>query len=157
REPAVRDGAGELGELDAILAQQAARTGDVRHDRLVRVDEVGVARLPLALGAGARRAAARLAGERAAAETPPRSGEAVRALRLEASQHPDEAEVAVHRPLLVVHARSQELPRALLGAALPSGIAQLATLGAAARPAGAPPVGAGAHGAHGDRKHQCRG
>jgi len=35
-----------------------------------------------------------------------------------AALDPDEAEVAVHPPLLVVHARAQQLARSLLGAAL---------------------------------------
>src|SRR5206468_9834009 len=36
----------------------------------------------------------------------------------ELAPHAQETEVAIHRPLLPVHARTQELARALLGAAL---------------------------------------
>ena len=40
--------------------------------------------------------------------------------------HADEAEVAVHRPLLVVHAGAQQLAGALLGAPLATGVVELA-------------------------------
>ncbi len=47
--------AGQVGELDAVLAQQPAAAGDVGDDRLVRVDQVGVG----GAGAGAVGVAAR--------------------------------------------------------------------------------------------------
>src|SRR4051812_42845256 len=81
-----------VGELDAVLVEHLAGLGQVGHDRLVRVAEVGVRRPP---------------------EAPP----ALRACRL-AAPDADEAEVAVHLPLLVVDARAQQLARPLLGAAL---------------------------------------
>ncbi len=56
-------------ELDAVLVEEHPGLRQVRHDRLVRIDEVGVLD--------------------ALSPAPP---------------HADEAEVAVHRPLLVVHA-----------------------------------------------------
>ena len=82
----------QVGELDAVLAQQAAVLGHVGHDRLVRVDQVGVA------GRGAARGRCARPGARPGTRRKP--------------------EVAVHRPLLLVHARAQQLAGALLGAAL---------------------------------------
>src|SRR3954453_4035750 len=76
RQAALRDRAREIRELHAVLAEEAAGLRDVGDDRLVRVDQVGVR------GAGAS-VAARLARH--------------------ATEDPDEAEVAVHRPLLLVH------------------------------------------------------
>jgi fatty acid desaturase len=43
----------------------------------------------------------------------------------------DEAEIAVHGPLLVVHAGAEQLAGPLLGAPLAAWVAQLAALGAA--------------------------
>ena len=96
-------------ELDAVLVQQAAGLRQVGHDRLVRVDEVGV------------RDAAQVA-----------SGESSRALRL-AAPDAQEAEVAVHRPLLLVDARLQQLARALLGAPLAARVVARAAAPARAR------------------------
>src|SRR3954454_19621267 len=92
REPRRAVGLGLVGELDAVLVEQPAGLRQVGDDRLVRVDEVGV------------RDAAQLLVERLRAPDP------------------DEPEVAVHLPLLVVDARSQELAGALLGAALAAGV-----------------------------------
>ena len=92
-------GLGLVRELDAVLVQQAAGLRQVGDDRLVRVDQVGVRDAlevrPARLSCGRRRLAA---------------------------PHADEPEVAVHRPLLLVHARLQELAGALLGAALAAGV-----------------------------------
>src|SRR5215212_6240473 len=94
-------GAAQVRELDAVLVEQLARLGDERDNRLVGVDEVGVAVAP-----------------------PP---------------HAQEAEVAVHRPLLVVDAAAQELAGALLGAALAPGVVAHEA-GLAPRPARAAPL-----------------
>src|SRR3954452_7506814 len=88
-------GARLVGERDAVLAQQLARLRQVGDDGLVRVDQVRVRRA----GAGGDRAAALGPGSQRAPDA-------------------DEAELAVHLPLLVVDAGAQELARALLGAAL---------------------------------------
>ena len=120
-QPRLRDRAGQVRELDAVLAEQPPGLRDVGDDRLVRVDQVRVrGRRP----AGARALAPRASWKRAGAGEP-----AVDA---------DEAEVAVHRPLLVVDARAQELAGALLGAALAAGIAEV---GAARRAPGATACG----------------
>ena len=94
-----------VGELDAVLVQQPARLRQVGDDRLVRVDQVGVVDAAQV---------ARTVGIRLAA--------------------PDaqEPEVAVHRPLLLVHARLQQLARALLGAALAAGVVRGAEIARAA-------------------------
>src|SRR5829696_1748982 len=94
RQPRGAVRAGLVRELDAVLVEQTAGLRQVGHDRAVRVDEVRV------------RGAAQVARERRLA---------VAAL---ATPDADEPEVAVHLPLLVVHARLQELAGALLGAAL---------------------------------------
>ena len=85
-------GLGLVRELDAVLVEQAAGLRQVGHDRLVRVDQVRV------------RDAAQVLVERLAAPDP------------------DQAQVAVHLPLLLVDARLQELAGALLGAALAAGV-----------------------------------
>src|SRR5262245_16365546 len=90
---------GQVGELDAVLAEQLPVLGHVGDDRLVRVDEIGV---------GGARAA--IAVELAAGV---------------AAGYADEAEVAIHPPLLGVDARAQELAGALLGAALAAGVVEL--------------------------------
>src|SRR3954469_25251033 len=90
-------GARLVRERDAVLVEQLARLRQERDDRLVRVDQVGV-----------RRAGARVVRGR---PWP------LRRLRHRAPDA-DEPEVAVHRPLLVVHARAQQLARPLLGAPL---------------------------------------
>src|SRR3954470_8918080 len=92
REPRRAVGLGLVGELDAVLVEQPAGLRQVGDDRLVRVDEVGVWD------------AAQLLVERLRAPDP------------------DEPEVAVHLPLLVVDARPDQLAGALLGAALTPGI-----------------------------------
>ena len=99
---------GQVGELDAVLAQQAARLRHVGDDRLVRVDQVGVRAASAGAALGAAASPRGLA--RASVEPPVDA---------------DEAEVAVHRPLLVVHAGAQQLAGALLGAALAAGVAGL--------------------------------
>ena len=85
-----------VGELDAVLVEQLAGLREVGDDRPVGVDEVGV-----------RRAGARIVADAPASRHPRHP-----------APHADEPEVAVHRPLLVVDARLQQLAGALLGAAL---------------------------------------
>src|SRR5919108_3927209 len=77
-------GPAHVRELDAVLVEELAGVRDEGDDRLVRVDEVGVAVAP--------------------------------------PSHPQEPEVTVHRPLLLVDAAAQELACALLGAALAAGV-----------------------------------
>ena len=78
----------------------------------------------------------------------------------------DEAEVAVHRPLLGVDARAQQLAGALLGAALAAGVVELqvevgGVLGAPGRAEGAPVSNAagdhrrGQHGCDECEREQC--
>src|SRR3954454_14195394 len=86
-------------ELDAVLVQQPAGLWQVGDDRAVRVDQVGV---------------------RDTAQVVP-IGRAVRTLGA-AAPHPQEAEVAVHRPLFLVDARLEQLAGALLGAPLTPGV-----------------------------------
>ena len=110
-----------VGEGDAVLVEQPVRLRQVGDDRPVRIDQVGV-----------RRAA----GQR------PTPGPAAVACD---APDADEAEVAVHRPLLVVDARAQQRPRALLGAALAAGVVGHAPGRGGAAPDGAttpPPAGA---------------
>src|SRR6185503_9873815 len=95
-EPMAAAVAGEVGELDAVFAEQLPGLGHVGHDRLVRVDEVGVG--------GARAAVA--------VDLAPRV----------APGYADEAEVPVHAPLLGVDAGAKQLAGALLGAALAAGV-----------------------------------
>src|SRR5438874_83404 len=57
----------------------------------------------------------------------------------QAPTDPDEAEVAVHRPLLAVDAGAQQLARPLLGAPLAAGVAQLAPLDTPRPPPARPP------------------
>ncbi len=92
-------GARLVRELDAVLVQQPAGLRQVGHDRAVRVDQVRVRR------------AAQVARDHRVAAGPGLP-----------APHADEAEVAVHRPLLVVDARLQQLAGALLGAALAAGV-----------------------------------
>src|SRR4051812_41490563 len=92
RQPRGAVGLGLVRELDAVLVEQAAGLRQVGDDRLVRVDQVGV------------RDAAQLLVERLRAPDP------------------DEPEVAVHLPLLLVHARAQQLAGALLGATFAAGV-----------------------------------
>ena len=94
-QPGAAVGLGLVRELDAVLVEQAAGLRQVGHDRLVRVDQVRV------------RDAAQLLVQRLAAPDP------------------DQPQVAVHLPLLVVHARLQELAGALLGAALAAGVVRV--------------------------------
>src|SRR5215218_11449829 len=101
-------GARQVRELDAVLAEQLPGLGHVGDDRLVRVDEVGVCG--------------------------PRAAVAVDLAPGVAAGHADEAEVAVHPPLLRVHARAQELAGALLCAALAAGVVELQVELAACRP-----------------------
>src|SRR3954469_10240069 len=96
-------------ELDAVLVEQPAGLREVCEDRIVRVDQVGVGH--------AAEVAARVSGDGAG--------------RL-ATPHAQEAEVAVHRPLLLVDAGAQELAGALLRTALTTGVVA-AGLAAAAR------------------------
>src|SRR5665213_1104111 len=90
RQPARAVRALAVGELDAVFAEQARALRDVGDDRLVRVDQVGVGRHAVAVS---------------------RTGAAV-------APHAQEAEIAVHLPVLVVDARAQKLAGALFGAAL---------------------------------------
>ena len=73
------------------------------------------------------------AGARLAPPAPLRA-QAVGPLDGEPAVHPDEAEIAVHRPLLLVDAGAEQLARPLLGAPLATGIAELTPLRAPARP-----------------------
>ena len=75
-------GARLVRELDAVLVEQLAGLREVGEDRLVGVDQVGVGH--------AAEVAARVRGDRAGGLAAP---------------HAEEAEVAVHRPLLLVDAR----------------------------------------------------
>ena len=84
---------GLVGELDAVFVQQPAGLRQVGDDRLVGIDQVRV-RHPAQVLVGAR-------------------GRAV-----DPAPDPDQAQVAVHLPLFLVHARPQQLTCALLGAAL---------------------------------------
>ena len=86
-------------ELDAVLVEQLAGLREVGEDRLVGVDQVGVGH--------AAEVAAGVRGDRAGGLAAP---------------HAEEAEVAVHRPLLLVDAAAQELAGALLRAALAAGV-----------------------------------
>ena len=73
------------GNVDAVLVEQAIGLGQVGDDRLVRVDQVRV---------GGAAGAAQIVGSVG-----------------ERAPHAEEAEVAVHRPLLLVDARAQQRPR----------------------------------------------
>src|SRR6476661_7455473 len=86
-----------VGELDAVLVDQPARLGQVADDRLVGIDQVGVGRAGMRLAAGGP-----VASLGALSEPAP---------------HAQEAEVAVHLPVLGVDAGAQQLAGALLGAA----------------------------------------
>src|SRR4051794_14661809 len=112
-----------VGELDAVLVQEAAGLREVGDDRLVRVDQVGV------------RDALQVLAERASWA----GGGGVGRL---AAPHADEPEVAVHRPLFLVHARLQELAGALLSAALAAGVVRGDLAGAAGLAASAASFGA---------------
>src|SRR4051812_35408295 len=90
REPRAAVWLGLVRELDAVLVEQAARLREVGDDRLVRVDQVRV---------------------RDALEL------LVEVLR---APDPDETQVPVHLPLLLVHAGLQELFRALLRPPFPA-------------------------------------
>ena len=125
------------GNSTQYSLQQLATPRDVGDDRLVRVDQVGV-------GGGVGGPAVGLAPGVLAAD-------------------PDEAEVAVHGPLLVVDARAQQLAGALLGAALAAGVVERSsssgpTRAARRRAPGAPRLGL-AHDQRGrqDESDQCEG
>ena len=83
-------------ERDAVLVEQAMCLGQVGEDRPVGVDQVGVR------GAAGAAGVVWPVGQRA--------------------PHPEEAEVVVHRPLLLVDARAQERAGTLLGPALAAGV-----------------------------------
>src|SRR3954469_6661039 len=127
-EPCAAVGPGLVRERDAVLVEQLAGLREVGDDRLVRVDEVRVRR----------------AGERRERAAPGRAGG-------ERAPDPDEAEVAVHLPLLVVDAGAQERAGALLGAALAArGVGGDRHAGAAGALAPPPPLQPG----HGDLPQQ---
>src|SRR5215210_1980600 len=120
--------AGLVREFDAVLVQQPAGLGQVGDDRLVRIDQVGVvdaAQVARPLGVGL------------------------------AAPDAQEPEVAVHRPLLVVHARLEQLARTLLGAALAPGVVRGAGIaGTAALAAGAAGLQAAVDPGHRDLPQQ---
>src|SRR5204862_5711482 len=112
----------QVGELDAVLTQQPARCGHEGDDRLVRVDQVRVRRPRVpAIDPGLPPPA-------------PVSREAARSVHREPAVHAYEAQIAVHRPLLVVYAGAEKLAGALLRAALAARVAELASLGTPAGP-----------------------
>src|SRR5918994_4543382 len=98
RQPRGAVGARLVRELDAVLVEQPAGLRQVGHGRAVRGDQVRVR----GAAQGAREHRLAVAGL--------------------AAPDADEPEVAVHLPLLVVHARLQQLAGALLRAALAAGV-----------------------------------